>query len=171
MRRSIFAVIPLAFLVLTACGAPTESPDKIADLASDALGDEVGEKPDDLDCGEDDITIEKDATVDCTLTHEGVEQTAKVTVTEVDGSDYKINVQLAESPDKIADVASDALAQEIGQRPDDLDCGDESVAVENDNVVDCVLTHGGEKYDAKVTISEVDGLDYRIGVQVADAPR
>lgn len=174
MRRPVFALAPLALLTLlalAACGTPTESPEKIAEVASDALADEVGEKPDNLDCGDEDITIEKDNSVDCVLTHDGQDQPTKVTITEVDGRDYEINVQFAESADKVASVASDALAQQIGQAPDDLSCGDEDVALEKDNTVDCVLTHGGQEFDTEVTITEVDGLDYRIDVQVAETPR
>lgn len=73
-----------------------------------------------------------------------------------------------EDPDKIADVAVGALEEEVGQRPDDFDCGDDPVVIEEGNTVDCVLTAGSDTLDATVTISNVDGNDYRVNVEVAD---
>ena len=75
-----------------------------------------------------------------------------------------------EDADKIADQAASALEDEIGQRPDEFDCGDEPVTIEEGETVDCLLTHGGTSIDAVVTISDVDGNDYRINVEVAQTP-
>ena len=71
---------------------------------------------------------------------------------------------------KIAETASDALAEEVGAAPDDFDCGEGDVDIVEGKVIDCTLTDGGVSYPATVTISEVDGRDYRIDVEVADEP-
>ena len=72
-----------------------------------------------------------------------------------------------EDPDKIAEVAVGALEEEVGQRPDDFDCGDDPVVIEEGNTVDCLLTAGSDTIDATVTISDVDGNDYKVNVEVA----
>ena len=71
----------------------------------------------------------------------------------------------------IADAAEGALEQTVGSRPD-IDCGTDEITLKKGAVVDCVLTDPvtGEKFEAPVTISKVDGADYSIDVQVADKP-
>ncbi|MFD1858904.1 DUF4333 domain-containing protein [Aeromicrobium camelliae] len=76
-----------------------------------------------------------------------------------------------EPADKVAGVAMDALESEVGQRPDELDCGDDDITIEDGTEVDCVLTHQGVSFDATVTIDDVEGSDYTVNVQVADTPR
>ena len=75
-----------------------------------------------------------------------------------------------ETRSKIAELAKGALTEEVGQEPDELDCGDGTVEVVEDEVVDCTLTHDGVTYAVTVTIVDVDGTDYRIEAVVADQP-
>jgi hypothetical protein len=74
-------------------------------------------------------------------------------------------------PADVAATAADALEQQVGTRPE-LDCGTETVNIVDGTVVDCVLTDPatGLQYDAPVTISDVDGLDYVVNVDVAAEP-
>lgn len=71
----------------------------------------------------------------------------------------------------IAEEAEGALEAQIGSRPD-IDCGDESVALVDGTVVDCLLTDPvtTSQFDTTVTLSEVDGTDFKINVQVAPEP-
>lgn len=72
----------------------------------------------------------------------------------------------------IADSAAGALEEQIGIRPE-MDCGDEQVDLVDGTVVDCVLTDPSTEstFDAPVTISDVDGTEYKVSVEVADTPR
>lgn len=74
-------------------------------------------------------------------------------------------------PADVAATAADALEQQVGSRPD-MDCGTRSVQIVDGTVVECVLTDPatGLEYDAPVTISDVNGLDYLVSVQVAAEP-
>ncbi|MCY7413170.1 MAG: DUF4333 domain-containing protein [Salinibacterium sp.] len=74
-------------------------------------------------------------------------------------------------PADVAATAADALEQQVGSRPE-MDCGTTTIEIVEGAVVDCVLTdpETGLEYDAPVTISEVDGLDYVVNVQVAAKP-
>jgi len=103
----------LALLGLAACTAeagPTVSGAELADLAADALEKETGSRPG-LDCGDDSIIVTQDKEVDCvaTSTETGDEYDATVTFTDVDGTDYKISVQVASEPNG---AASEAPASE-----------------------------------------------------------
>jgi Domain of unknown function (DUF4333) len=73
--------------------------------------------------------------------------------------------------EQIADEAEGALEEQVGQRPD-IDCGDDQVDLVDGEVVDCELTDPGtgSEYDTTVTLSNVDGTNFDIDVQVADQP-
>ena len=70
--------------------------------------------------------------------------------------------------EQIAEEAEGALEEQIGQRPD-IDCGDDQVDLVDGEVVDCELTDPttGDEYDTTVTLSDVDGTNFNIDVQVA----
>lgn len=88
------------------------------------------------------------------------------------GCSFSASVGLTESAEKIATLAEDALEKSVGSRPE-IDCGTESVILEVGKKVQCELTdpQTGQKYDATVEITKVDGSDYSIDVKVADAPK
>jgi len=73
--------------------------------------------------------------------------------------------------DSVATQAAEALEAQIGSLPE-MDCGEDAVKLIDGTVVDCVLTDpaSGAQYDAPVTISGVDGLKYKVNVEVADTP-
>lgn len=75
-----------------------------------------------------------------------------------------------ESASKVAKVASDALEEKIGRAPDELSCGDGTIDIVEGKVVDCTLTDGGVTYPATVTITDVDGNDYHVTVEVGTEP-
>lgn len=72
----------------------------------------------------------------------------------------------------IAETAADALEEQVGVRPD-MDCGQDQVDLVDGTVVDCILTDPTTEstFDAPVTVSEVNGTDYTVSVEVADTPR
>jgi len=71
---------------------------------------------------------------------------------------------------KIAQDAEGALA-EIGEA--DVDCGDGTVDLVDGEVVECELTDPatGTVYDTTVTLSDVEGTNYHVDVQVAETPK
>lgn len=75
-----------------------------------------------------------------------------------------------EAASKVAEVASDALEEKIGRAPDELSCGDGTIDIVEGKVVDCTLTDGGVTYPATVTITDVDGNDYHVTVEVGTEP-
>jgi hypothetical protein len=74
--------------------------------------------------------------------------------------------------DDLADLAEDALEEEVGQRPE-IDCGSEDIEVVEGDEVTCVLTDPatGSEYDTVVSFTGVDGTEYDIDVQVADTAK
>lgn len=75
------------------------------------------------------------------------------------------------SGESLAEQAADALEEQVGSRPE-MDCGDEDIPIEEDSVAECVLTDpsSGEQYNTDVTITDVDGTDFHIDVQVDETP-
>jgi len=100
--RSI-ALVPAAALVavaLTACSVNanlTVPASKIAQDAEGALA-EIGEA--DVDCGEESVDLVDGEVVECELTDpaSGNVYDTTVTLSEVDGTDYHVDVKVAETP-------------------------------------------------------------------------
>lgn len=71
-----------------------------------------------------------------------------------------------------SDVEAEVVTQltdTVGQAPDDVTCpGD--LEAEVGATATCVLTSGGETIDVAVEVTEADGGEYTISIQVADAP-
>ena len=74
------------------------SADEAATLAEDQLEEQVGQRPD-ITCPED-LPAEVDASIECELTAEDMDETYPVTltVTDVDGSNVGFDIQVAEEP-------------------------------------------------------------------------
>lgn len=87
------------------------------------------------------------------------------------GCTVSTSANFTQSPDTVAGIAADALEEQVGTRPD-LDCGDEQVDIVEGETVDCVLTDPGTgtSFEAEVTITEVDGTEYNVGVEVGSEP-
>lgn len=81
-------------------------------------------------------------------------------------------ITLTSTAEVIADTAENALEAQVGSRPD-IDCGTGEVTITKGAKFDCELTDPatGEIYESPVTISAVDGTDFTVSVQVADAPK
>ncbi len=97
---------------------------------------------------------------------------AGVSLAVLTGCSFSAGVNLTVPATAVADAAAGALEAEIGTRPE-MDCGTDQVDLVNDTVVDCELTDPdtGSVFDAPVTIKDVDGTNYTVAVQVADAPK
>jgi hypothetical protein len=96
--------VALSVPVLSGCsgevsvGDKTADKDAVAEQISTQLTEEVGTKPDAVECPED-LEAKVGATLTCTLTHEGVSYDVTVTVTSVDQDDnVKFDIQVADQP-------------------------------------------------------------------------
>lgn len=81
------------------------------------------------------------------------------------------SANLTVSPENIEQQAARVLQDEVGtDYVPELDCGSEQIDLVEGNTVNCVLTDPptGEEYDTTVTISNVDGTNYRITAEVAE---
>jgi hypothetical protein len=60
---------------------------------------------------------------------------------------------------------SRALERSVGRAPEKVDCPDE-LTIEKGESTRCTLTDAGETYGLTVTVDEVDGDRYSLGIQV-----
>lgn len=95
------AVLGLALTGCTASVNVTVPASSVADQAAKALQKQVGsaEAPG-MDCGTDAVPLKEGHVVDCTLTDpvSGSEYDAKVTLSDIKGTNYHIDVQVAAKP-------------------------------------------------------------------------
>jgi predicted small lipoprotein YifL len=177
-------------LALAGCGStgagPTVSADKVAATAARALEAKVGTKPD-IDCGSHDIIVVKGKKITCELTDtDGLSYDVAVTFASVTGSDYRINVKVADAPNNaphptatadtggaptvpgtdIAVLAASALAGELGFSPR-ISCADSEVPIVVGGTESCRFSDSeGADHAVTVTITEFDGSHYTIDAKV-----
>jgi hypothetical protein len=122
------------------------------------------------------------------------------TINEVDGTKYTVSTHMENTSDGgpedgtqdttddpasgtdiatttrnyIANLAASTLQEKVGGQLPLVDCGDgaEELDVVEDYVVFCELTDAdtGNTYDTTVTMRDVDGEDFTIGIQVSKTP-
>ncbi len=82
-------------LVLAACGGGTKavSQSQVEQKVSEQLTKQVGQKPDSVSCP-DDLPAKKGSTMRCTLSSGGTSIGLTVTVTSVEDSDVKFDIQV-----------------------------------------------------------------------------
>lgn len=186
---SLAVVTVASALMLTACSlsvTPTVSASKVAETAEDALEAEVGIRPD-MDCGTEAVKLVDGTTVDCILTDpgSGTEIDAVVTISKVKGTNFTVNVKVADVPiengsdpkptessapdpdapvvtgDAFAEVVVKALTTQLGYTPT-VQCFLD-VAIIEGATTNCTLTDDkGEVHDVLATIDEFDGSTYSI---------
>ena len=192
--RLLTPAVALAAVALlagcTASASLTVPAESVATQAAEALEAEIGSLPE-VDCGDDTVKLINGTTVDCLLTdpQTGLEYDTTVTISEVDGLKYHVDVQVAETannaapsdeptegaatvtPFDLAEVAEGALEEQYGARPT-ITCLDTTpVPLEVGAAIDCELleSKSGAAGIATITITAVDGLKYSIDVNVVDA--
>jgi Domain of unknown function (DUF4333) len=95
MRRTALASLALASAALLAGCSSSVSAADVEDQISSQLESQVGQAPDKVDCPGD-LEGKVDATMTCVLTAGTDTVDVTVTVTEVDGSDVKFDIQVAD---------------------------------------------------------------------------
>jgi len=177
------ALLGLALLLsgctVNASASLTVPPSTIEKQATEALEDQLGDSFG-IDCGDDDVALIDGTEVECTLTDDetGEQHDTTVTISDVNGTKYHIDVDVAGSPggetgdeplevdaEAIAAVAAGALAPELGYDPT-ITCS-EGIELVLDNSIRCMITDtSGSAATVLITITEVDGTDYSINAKV-----
>jgi hypothetical protein len=97
----LVAVLAVAAALSTGCsvsvGTKTVDKNEVASQISSKLEEQVGRKPDKVDCPRN-LDARKDATLVCTLSDQGTSYDVTVTVTAVDGDQAKFDIQVADAP-------------------------------------------------------------------------
>ncbi|WP_393916519.1 DUF4333 domain-containing protein [Halostreptopolyspora alba] len=90
----------MAVLSVTSCGlfsAETVDSEEVANEAAKILEQQVGQAPDDMTCDED-LPAEVDASIRCELTTDGTAYGVTVTITNIDGNNIELDVQVDDEP-------------------------------------------------------------------------
>lgn len=98
---SLAAVVLLAGCSVSASANLTVPASQLASEAAAVLQEQVGSpQAPEIDCGDDQIDLVEGTTVDCVLTDpvSGTEYDTEIVVTEVDGTDYSFDTQVADTP-------------------------------------------------------------------------
>lgn len=85
------------------------------------------------------------------------------------GCSFSFGASVRVDPDDLAVHVSDVLAETVGRAPDAVDCPD-SLEGEVGAETRCTLTDGDLRYGVDVVVTEVQGTDVRIGVEVDEEP-
>lgn len=194
MKRiyAVSAVFFTASLLLAGCSFSanlTTSAQSVADQAAQALQEQLGtDVTPEMDCGDDAVALVDGTVVDCTLTDptNGLEYDTTVTLSEVDGTDFHIDVQVAETANNadakkedtastgeltvpsadLATLATGALEPELGYSPV-IYCSPEDIPLVVDEELLCMITDpDGNRGTVSITITKVDGTDYAINAKV-----
>lgn len=193
--KKIFAVsaavlaIPLLLAGCSFSANLTTSAQSVADQAAQALQEQLGtEAAPEMDCGDDAVALVDGTVVDCILTDptNGLEYDTTVTLSEVDGTDFHIDVQVADTANNadetqeettstgdltvpstdLATLATGALEPELGFSPE-IYCSPAEVPLVVDEETLCMITDpDGNRGTVSITITKVDGTDYAINAKV-----
>ncbi|MCX4094062.1 DUF4333 domain-containing protein [Nocardia sp. alder85J] len=99
--RCLTAAFVVSAAALTACsvsvGTRTVDKNEVASQISSKLEEQVGRKPDSVECPQN-LDARKDATLVCTLTDQGSSYDVTVTVTSVEGDKANFDINVANTP-------------------------------------------------------------------------
>lgn len=183
MRSRSLTLVPVAALAVTLLSgcvfspgvdtAPlTVPPGDIETLAADALEEQTGVRPE-IDCGDDEIPVEADTSITCLLVDPvaGLEFDTVITFTEVEGTNYEFDIQVAEVPNNapeptaepgatvpigdIESLAIRALTTTLDYVPE-VTCEGTEVEIVVGNTVNCSYPSPEGPVDAVVTITSFD---------------
>lgn len=182
-----------AALLLTGCtfspgqsAGPRIDADEVAATAAAAYEEQYGVSPQ-LDCGDEPVPLQVGARVVCVLTAGGLEYDAVITMVEVTGSTYSIDMTVADVPTNaapptvapsdpgsapviagadLAGYVTQALAPQLGFVPQDLACADIEVSV--GTVASCSYSDAAGEHEVEVRITAFDGETFNYTATVLD---
>ena len=192
MRSRSLTLVPLAALAVTLLAgctfsvgvdnAPTVPAADVEGAAEDALEHQTGVRPD-IDCGEEPIPVEEDASVTCLLIDPvaALEFDVVITFSEVDMPQYFFDIKVADVPNNapqptaapgasvpvtdIEGLAIRALTPQLDFVPE-VSCDATEVEIVVGNTVDCSYPSPDGDVAIVVTITQFDPTtgDYFINV-------
>lgn len=172
-RIALIPILVLAATTLAGCtfsASLTVPASSVAKAAAGALEKQVGSRPD-IDCGKGDVKLIDGTKVKCELTDPSTKSVfgATVTISDVKGTDYRVNVKVDSTPKsgtttpsaspsatpstiptdtvtvydyEVAKVAAGALEQKFGARPTVI-CASEAaggkIALKDGETVNCTV--------------------------------
>ena len=161
--------------------------ERVAEQAASALQEQTGNpEPPEVDCGDDSVDLKDGEVVDCVLTDptNGTDYATTVTLSNVDGTNFDIDVQVADTPlsggesiepetpgaltvpsSDLAALAQQALAPQLDYEPT-VNCSEADVPVEVEQELRCMISGGASAQTVLITITEVDGTDYSINAAI-----
>ena len=197
MHRTSFRLVPVglaaaAVLALAGCAGSidTSGAERVdgtipaADLALAAEGVVLEQGfTVDIDCGTGTVPFEVGAAVECTGVEESSGATGgyTVTITEIEGSDYRIEVvgseaepteptepsepteSALESASAFADLTAQAITDSLGEVPL-VNCGEEDIEIFVGQEVRCAYETSAGSGFVIATVTEFDGSSYAIEV-------
>jgi len=164
--------------------SPTVDPATIEEAAEIKLEEQTGVRPE-IDCGEEDIPIEKDTSVTCLLVDPvaGLEFDVVMTFTEVQGEEFFFDIEVADVPNNaqeptaapgatvpvtdIEALAIRALAPTLDFVPEVL-CDATEVEIVVGNTVECAYDSPDGTVPVLVTITEFDPSAGTYSIRVTD---
>ncbi len=197
VRPAVLGLVAVGLLLLSGCSFSanlTVPAEQVADTAETALEQEIGARPE-IDCGSAAVDLVDGTVVDCLLIDpaSGAEFDATVTIDGVEGTNYTVNVKVADEPNgepptepepttgatdgelsvwdyELADLAEDALTDVYGARPTVIcDLGGR-IPVSEGLAYTCevIVAQTGAHGIGTITITSVEGNTYNINVNVVD---
>lgn len=198
MRSTVLASgLALSALALAACSASanlTIPASSVAEEAERILEEQIGSRPE-IDCGDESVDLVDGTEVDCLLTDpvSGSEFDMTATLSDVDGTKYTLNVQVADAPNnaategteaatetaeaespanldvpnsQLANLAAGALEGELGYAPT-ITCAEGALPLKVDQYIQCGITGpDGNTRSVRITITSVEGTDFTINAEV-----
>jgi len=140
----------------------------VASQITTKMTDAAGNKPSSVTCPGD-LPAKVGAQINCEMKVKESTYNVNVTVTSVNGDDVKFDMVETVDKKQVAQVISDKLFQQVGQRPDSVTCPDNLKGVEG-ATLRCQLADGTKKYGINVTVTTVDAGDVNFDFKVDDHP-
>lgn len=140
----------------------------VAGQITSKMTDAAGNKPDSVTCPND-LPAKVGAQLNCEMKVKDQTFNVNVTVTSVEGSNVKFDMVETVDKNQVAREISDKLTQQVGVRPDAVNCPDNLKGVEG-ATLRCQLVDGTKKYGVNVTVTNVDAGDVNFDFKVDDHP-
>ena len=140
----------------------------VASQITSKMTDAAGNKPDSVTCPND-LPAKVGAQLNCEMKVKDQTFNVNVTVTSVEGSNVKFDMVETVDKNQVAREISDKLTQQVGVRPDAVNCPDNLKGVEG-ATLRCQLVDGTKKYGVNVTVTNVDAGDVNFDFKVDDHP-
>lgn len=119
-KRPALLLLAASLIALTLSGCSfsanlTVSASKVAETAADALEEKAGSRPE-VNCGKEDVALVDGTVVDCTVTDPAtaLEYDAPVTISDVEGSTFRVSVNVAQTANNAAEPETDPAESEGG---------------------------------------------------------